>query len=110
VKPDWKPPAQLAYLRRERVAGRELWVYGRPASQERWRPTRWIPAREDPRPRQGPGHQVCSQCWRTIPAGRPGSSKGDRGTRAWFCIATHLYTCLDCWSADECTAESVMEG
>ena len=58
-----------------------------PIERKTWTPVRFI---RDP--------QVCAFCWQIIPNGRPGSTTGSRGTKAWYCPEHRVYECLGCRS------------
>ena len=61
-----------------------------------WSPTahsrEWTPARYVPR------GIACDFCRFPIPHGSPGHSKGDRGTKAWYCARLRVWECMPCRS------------
>lgn len=38
----------------------------------------------------------CACCWEIIPAGKPGTTTGTRGTKAYYCAQTREFECMRC--------------
>lgn len=76
--------------------------------RERWYSTRWVPARMDPNRYDNRRRFSCDFCWEEIPRDKPGSSRGTRGTKAWYNPARRVYECLGCRS-EGFRAEEVRE-
>lgn len=67
---------------------REAWERMQPPCiSETWVPIRTVYA-----------DTVCWFCGTEIPKGKPGSSTGSRGTKAWWCKERDVCECLPCGS------------
>lgn len=55
------------------------------SARDNWTPVRFVP-----------GEVPCSFCLRKIPRGAPGSSKGTRGTKAYWCNSRKVWECIEC--------------
>jgi len=56
-------------------------------TEELWTPVRYV---HQP--------QTCDFYWSRIAPGKPGSTTGTRGTKAWFCQSRNVWECLECRS------------
>lgn len=54
---------------------------------EQWIPVRWVKKAVR-----------CDFCRSNIPAGKPGTTTGSRGTKAWYCRHRNIFECLGCRS------------
>lgn len=67
----------------------------------------WVPVRHVAKP------QTCRFCRGHISAGKPGTTTGSRGTKAWWSKTTNTWECLTCRSEGfrvEGVREADMEG
>lgn len=67
------------------------------SARDNWTPVRFVP-----------GEVPCSFCLRKIPRGAPGSSKGTRGTKAYWCSDRKVWECVAC-RAEGVRAEIVQD-
>jgi len=70
-----------------------------PLHTEGFRPVRYVAVR-----------QRCHFCFGVIPKASPGSSKGTRGTKAWFDPGTGLWECLPCHEEGSRADAAIVDG